>query len=215
MGTPLWKRLDSAVFARSGFAVMCNVPTRIIAQQYAIPSGSKRHCAWLRMVAHVVRNTVPNTAEQRRNGPPCAQYPPLHITEHHPKRPEPADPHRPPPRIRETRGTFRGHRRRPHHATPPGTRNPPQARRTTVGNRAGDAPHARHRRRTGRQRKPASEDIPTRRSGRAWRMRGGARRAQSFSADAEAIALNALNALITLVFSSLGHSSPCCRHGGK
>ena len=143
----------------------CNVPTRIIAQQYAIPSGSKRHCAWLRMVAHVVRNTVPNTAEQRRNSPPRAQYPPLHITEHHPIRPEPADPHRPPPRIRETRGTFRGHRRRPHHATPPGARNPPQAGRNTVGNRTGDAPHARHHRRTSRQRKTGAGDIPIRRSG--------------------------------------------------
>lgn len=38
---------------------------------------------------------------------------------------------------------------------------PPQAGRTTVGNRTGDAPHARHRRRTGRQRKRALGDIPT------------------------------------------------------
>lgn len=74
MGTPLWKRLDSAVFTRSGFAVMCNVPTRILAQQYAIPSGSKRHCAWLRMLCGTPSRTPPNNGETALRAPNTRLY---------------------------------------------------------------------------------------------------------------------------------------------
>lgn len=116
------------------------------------------------MVTHGCACCAEHRPEHRRTTVKQPSVRPIPASTHNgtpPHTPGTGRPPPPPPRARETRGTFGGHRRRPHHATPPGTRNPPQARRTTVGNRAGDAPHARHRRRTGRQRKRALGDIPT------------------------------------------------------
>lgn len=161
------------------------------------------------MVTHVVRNTVPNTAEQRRNSPPRTQYPPLHITEHHPKRPEPADPRRPPPRARGTRGHSadiaedRATPRLPGHA---GRRKTSATRFETALEPPPTPVTAVEQADNG---KTGAGDIPMRRSGRAHRMHGGTSRTAALLSRQEAVALNALIALIALVFPPLGHLPPC------
>ena len=115
------------------------------------------------MVTHGCACCAEHRPEHRRTTAKQPSAHPIPASIHNgtpPQTPGTGRPPPPPAASPRNTGTFGGHRRRPRHATPPGARNPPQARRTTVGNRAGDAPHARHRRRTGRQRKRALGTSP-------------------------------------------------------